>query len=314
MKKTMLILPLTAALLAACGSTTPIPVTLNTLTVGGVTGPLKIEAPAKLTVTATGTDGIPFTAPASFTSSDPNVVAVAADGTLTVRHLTTRPVTLTVTEAGKTASLDVTTYGLDFAPGTYNSGTTSGIAFTTRFVDSAGNGVTTDSPVTYTGPAGFNNGAPSNATYPAILKTGSGQITLAVAPVSGTYTAILTTGGVTYSKTATLDATSLLPTPKGVTAVPTTQNVTFSGTLPVGATRVGGFAYSNASKAYVASSSIRGGTLPSTLPWNTPIAPGDYGLLIVTRVYFGTDNSTSGDPMPDQANASYVYLPSVTIN
>jgi hypothetical protein len=315
MNKKMLILPLTAALLAACGGA-PIPVTLNTLTLGGVTGPLKVEGSAKLAVTATGTDGNPFTGTATFTSSDPNVVSVAADGTLNVRHVSTRPVTLTVTEAGKTASVDVTTYGLDFATGTYNYGgpylTTE---FTTRFIDANGNDLSTATPLTIQGPAGFNNDAPYTNPYPASLK---GAATISdfstAAAIPGKYTATITVGGVTYTKSATLDTQSILPQPKDVTIAPTTQNFMLSGTLPAGTGRVSVFAYSNATKTYVANNAGRIPTVPSTNSWNMPITPGSYFFLFIARSYLGANDAKSGDPFPDQANASNVYSPAINVN
>jgi hypothetical protein len=314
MKKNMLILPLTAALLAACGGA-PVPVTLNTLTVGGVTGPLKIEAPAKLTVTATGTDGNPFTGTATFTSSDPNVVAVAADGSLTVRHLSTVPVTLTVTEAGKTASLDVKTYGLDFAPGTllYSNGTV-GTAVAIRYIDAAGNGLAADAPLSIQGPAGFNKGAALTATYPKAFGTSPllSDAYYNVTALDGQYVATLTVGDTTFTKTATLNTKSLLGLPKNINISVTRTDVTVTGTLPDGTGRLNINVLNSSDSSTTAASTPNIYSVPTTVALSKPLNPGAYQASVIARSsYFNANVVTT--PMPDQVNMAYLYIP-ITVN
>ena len=302
MKKTLLILPLTAALLAACGSA-PIPVTLNTLTVGGVSNTLQISAPAKLAVTATGSDGNPFTGTATFTSSDPNIIAVAADGTLDVRHLSVAPVILTASEAGKTATVTVSTYGLDVAGGTYSysNSPVPGSFFVMALRNADGSSVDTTTPVTIQGPAAFNNGAALNFdTKGATLNYYAFATLPKVQSVTGTYTATATVGGVVFSKTFSIDSAQLQPLASGVTLSLSQAGYTASGTLPAGSPLVFAAVYNTSAigSTRALTTLPQSGTLPS------PITPGQtyyYG------VYAQNYNGPEGKTFPDQVNRSYNY-------
>ena len=318
MNKKMLILPLTAALLAACGSATPpVPVTLSTLTVGGVGSTLQISAPAKLTVTATGTDGNPFTGTASFTSSDPNVVAIAADGTLTVRHLSVVPVVLTASEGGKTASVTITTYGLDVAGGTYTlslpgsaAGTTTttvGSNFILALRNADGSAVNTDTTVTLQGPATFNGGATLSTTLNNTTVSSYGVYRRSSVPiVTGTYTATATVGGVLFSKTFVIDATQMQPLASGVALNLTKTGYAASGTLPAYSPLVFGVAYT--STVTISTDFFK--ALPQSGNLTSPLVVGQqYSYGVYAQNYVGT----SGQPFPDQANRSFFYLGSVII-
>ncbi|WP_407542960.1 hypothetical protein Q0M94_25125 (plasmid) [Deinococcus radiomollis] len=312
MKKTLLILPLTAALLAACQGT-PVPVTLNTLTLGGVSSTLQVSAPAKLTVTATGSDGNPYTDTATFTSSDPSVVAVASDGTLTVRHLSTAPVVLTVNEAGKTASMTVTTYGLDVAGGTYIFGGTPNAApgynFILALTNADGTAVKTDTTVTIQGPATFNGGAAlpltvNNATVNNYVFSRRSTVPI----VTGTYTATATVGGVVYSKTFTVDAAQIQPFAGGVALNVTKTGYAASGTLPAGSPLVYGVVVAQDSS--IVSTTDFFSALPKTGNLTAPLVVGQqYYYGVYAQSYIGT----SGKPFPDQVNRSFIYVGSSTI-
>jgi hypothetical protein len=305
MMKTMLILPLTAALLAACGSTTPIPVTLNTLTVGGVSNTLQISAPAKLAVTATGSDGNPYTGTATFTSSDPSVVAVAADGTLTVRHLSVAPVVLTVSKAGKTASATVTTYGLNAAGGTNKSSENAdtvalGSNFLVAFRNADGTASKTETAVTIQGPATFNGGAAVTTAISGTVNYG-GYRGASLPIKTGTYTATATVGGVVYSKTFTVDATQVQPYASGVTVNLTQNGYAASGTLPDRSAQVYGVAYNTTSRILSYTENFL--ALPQTGPLD--------GLLVVGQqynvgVYAQSYSLSSNKPFPEQVNRSFI--------
>lgn len=313
MKKTMLILPLTAALLAACQGATPVPVTLNTLTLGGVSSTLQISAPAKLAVSATGSDGNPYTGTATFTSSDPSVIAVAADGTLTVRHLSVAPVVLTVSEAGKTASTTVTTYGLDVVGGTYRytggANNAPGYNFLLALRNADGTAVKTDTTVTVQGPSTFNGGAvltflSNNNTVDryAVYRDS------AVPSVSGTYTATANVAGVVYNKTFTIDATQVQPFASGLSLNITRTGYAASGTLPDGSPLVYGVIITSNNIGISSTDFLT--ALPATGNLSTPLVVGQqYAYGAYAQNFLGT----SGKPFPDQVNRSFTYIGSTTI-
>ncbi len=307
MNKPTSLLPLTFALLTAC-SGTPGPATLGTLTLGGVSGPLQISSPAKLSVTATDTGGNTYVAAPTFTSSDPNVISVTADGTLSVRHLSTAPVVLSVTVDGRSASLTATTYGLDVAGGTYQlaGAATPGSTFIAVFRDAAGHTVTSDTPFTVQGPGSFNAGNPVTSTLYAVGPTGYAlSYDSKVPAISGTYTASLNVAGTAYSKTFSIDAAQLQPFAGGVSATVTSAGYTAQGTLPAS-----GCAY-----LYVYTASAALGTsgclkaLPASGTWTPPLPVGAAYLGAFAASY----SRTSGTPFPDQVNRSFSSLGSVNI-
>ncbi len=314
-KKFILFLPLTAALITACGGTSaPTPAaTLSTLTLSGVSAPLQISGNAKLTVTATGSDGQPFAGTPIFTSSDSNVVSVAADGTLNVRHLSVAPVVLTVSEGGKNATLNVTTYGLDAAGGTFSDATTTasgklGSQFSVVFRNADGSTLTADTQVTIQGPSSFNAGAAVNITTFATttLSDYDSYWNNSVPSVSGSYTATATVAGVVYRKTFTVDSTSALPRPTGVNLSNTATGFTVSGALPSGAANLNVVIYNDTTTLRFSSDLT---SLPYNGTWNTPIPKGTY----YTGTYATSFTGTSGATFPDQINRSFAYFADLVV-
>lgn len=311
MKKNLLILSVTAALISACGSTPPTPVTLDTLTLGGVGSTLLISSNAKLTVNATGTDGQPFAGTPTFTSSAPSAIAVAGDGSLTVRHLSVAPVTLTATENGKTATVNVTTYGLDVVGGTYltrSNAKAPGYQFLLAVRDASGNPLMADTSITIQGPVGFNGGA-------AITRTGGKGATPssytvvsndAVPVVSGSYTASTTVAGTVFSRTFSIDATQVLPLASSVNLNVTASGYTASGTLPAGSPRLYGVVYSPSAIVAVTSNLT---ALPVSGTFTTPLTSGTYNTGVFAQDFLGP----AGGAFPDQVNRSFNYLAPVTI-
>lgn len=311
MKKLALLFPLTFALLTAC-SGTPVPPTLGTLTLGGVSGPLQISADAKLFAVATDTSGNPYPGTPTFTSSDPKVISVAPDGALSVRHLSTAGVVLSVTEGGKAASVTATTFGLDVSGGTCQMAGTGaetsmpGSAFIAVFRDAAGKTVSSDTPFTVQGPAGYNAGKPVTSTLYATGPVGYSLETLGSVPaLSGNYTANITVSGAAYSKTFAVDAAQLQPFASGVSAVITSSGYAAGGTLPAS-----GCAY-----LYVYTAADTLGTtgclnvLPTSGAWVRPLPAGTafVGTFAVSYA------QSSGAPFPDQVNRSFNALGSVTL-
>jgi len=307
MKKLLLCLPITVALITACGQGNVVPpaATLSTLTLSGVTGPLQISVPAQLTVTATGSDGKPFSGTPTFTSSDPNVVAVDANGGLQVRHLSASPVTLSVSEGGKTAILTTTTYGLDATGGTlkYDSGLGTDVFL--AFRDSAGNALTSDTSVNVQGPAGFNQNKPVTYTLPKGTTVSDYLFYASTmrAPVTGAYTATLIQNGTTFTKTFNLDASQILPPLTSVTVTSDASKYALSGTLPVGVASV------QLEIVDAQNQTVRVGNLLKSLPygatWNVALPSGSYSNLLIAYSV-DTDASLS---FPDQLNTGFASSP-----
>ncbi|GGR16816.1 hypothetical protein [Deinococcus ruber] len=309
MKKIVLFLPVTAALITACGATST-PATLSTLVLGGVTSPLQISGDAKLSVVATDTNGQPFAGTPTFTSSDPNVIAVAADGVLNVRHLSTAPVVLTASEGGKSATLSVTTYGLDAFGGTYNSQVTDtkvGYYFAFAFREKNGDSNPIDTPLTLQGPVGFNKGFPIDATLltQSTLTSRTAKSNRDVPIVSGLYTASSTVNGVLFTKTFVLDGAKILETPNKVNVSVSKLGYTATGTTPTGVESLYTDVFADSTDE-ITDNLIQ---LPKSGNWETPLPPGTYYVTTSARSY----NASFGKPFPDQVNRSEYYQGQVVI-
>jgi len=261
-----------------------------------------------LTVSAIGSDGQPYRGTPTFTSSDPNAVAVAADGSLTVKHLNLAPVTLTVTEAGKSATLQVTTFGLDAAGGTDPTQLDREVEvnsfFAATFRDANGNIAPTGTEAMIQGPADFNGGAP----YTIRLKKNFSYIVGAPKFVAGQYTATATVGGQTFVRTFKMDGSTTLAIPKSIQLSATRTTYTATGTFPAGAVLADALLYSTESAAFEFTNDIT--QLPSTASWQTPLAAGNYGVSI-TAYSFDFDIKKS---LPDQINVATYYGSAITVN
>jgi hypothetical protein len=71
---------------------------------------------------------------------------------------------------------------------------------------------------TLRGPAGWNGGAEyANRTAPNLIERGWGRLHTSVAAVSGSYESSITVSGETYTASAGLDASQVLPAPQNIT-------------------------------------------------------------------------------------------------
>ncbi|WP_407541302.1 hypothetical protein Q0M94_07960 [Deinococcus radiomollis] len=307
MKRLLLLAPVTAALMTACPASTPIPlpVTLASLTLSGVSGPLLIDNSAKLTVTATGSDGQTFAGTPIFTSSDANAVFVAADGTVMARHLSSTPVVITASLGAKTATINVATYGLDATGGTYSSlykaspSTTNASAFTAAFKDSSGATLTSGS-VSVAGPAAYNSGKAVSFDLSTSLGVSNFVKSVNFSPlVSGSYTASITLSGKIYTKTFILDASKALTPPSGVILTSTATTYELKGAAPTGAAGGVKAVLADQSGQFKAESAWSQ-TLPSGGNWNTPVVSGTYAALVISSSTLLSQTTS----FPDQLNLS----------
>ncbi|PYE51048.1 Ig-like domain-containing protein [Deinococcus yavapaiensis] len=230
----LLVLTLT---LAACntGPTTPTPSSID-LTGTPASNKAKVNGTYDLDATVKGTDGTTIpSATVTWTSSDTNVATVDANGVVTIKKLGDTSVTITASTGSVTRSVQLDTYGLDLAVGTYNLAVTdTPTIFGTIFAKVRrpdGTAPTPAAAVTLTGPTGWNNNQTVTLNVPAINlpnKTFTAA-TYASPAVAGTYRATTTINGEVYEDTAVLDVAQVLPTPTNVT-------VTAASTTSVSAT------------------------------------------------------------------------------
>ncbi|WP_170131144.1 fibronectin type III domain-containing protein [Deinococcus yavapaiensis] len=207
------------------------------------TNNLKINEPSQLTAVAKDASGNVLTGKTfSFTSSNPDVVTVDANGNVTANRLTSdnTPVTITASVDGKTSNqFNVTTYGLEFAVGTFNRsalGMSNTFAHFVKLRLPDGSFPPAGSGLDITGPGDWNGGVPDTGLT---INRGTAQsaIGLNTNPATpGIYNASTTIAGQTYTASATLDASSLLPpvTNVQVTNV-TASDVTVTWSPAVGA-------------------------------------------------------------------------------
>jgi len=288
-------------------------VTLDTLTLGGIDSALLIDAPAKLIVTATGSDGRPFPGIPTFTSSDPNVVNVSADGTLTVKHLNLKPITLTATENGKSATVNVDTYGLDATGGTFQTPTSNNISelgynFILAFRDANGDPPAVDAFFDIQGPTAFNVGAPvvRSMNKGATVQGYAWIRDPSVPIISGTYTASGTVAGVIYSKTFTLNAAQVQAIASDVNVEFDAFGYTVTGTLPAGSPLSYGVLYSEAQGKRIGNlDSFM--DLPFAGRFDQPLTKGTYYIGVFAQSY----HEERHEAFPDQINVSAKLVESI---
>ncbi len=321
------------AVLSACGGA---PSSSTTLDLEGQTS-LAVGAPASLTATLRGLSGNALFTTATYTSSQPDVIAVDAQGQLTVKRLTAtdRPVVLTASAEGKRATLMVSTYGLELAVGTYVWNLQRPEAKPGRFV-----------AVRYRPESGesqastFTVIAPNdeNLTCTLFVKDTNGWCWWALPDATkypaGEYRASLPQNGVTYETTASLPAPeAVLDFVKGATASGNGREVTFSGEVPANS----GWLYAYVGNRRLETSSLAGQRMGSgavlrgqgAAQSDDPMAVSVYatglpttlqvGAAVPAGAYEGWITAMSGnlasfdEVLPEQFNVSATFGGTVTL-
>ncbi|ULH18281.1 hypothetical protein MF271_22725 (plasmid) [Deinococcus sp. KNUC1210] len=285
----------------------PVPPVLANLQITGIESPLQISQPAQVRVNATDTSGQPFVGTPTYTSSDPNVIAVMSDGTLDVRHLSTTPVLLTVEENGIKATKSVTTYGLDVSGGTYHDWIGDGAPTTNiimAFRDAQGNANTTDIPVSIALNSSTNNTS-TNVTLFAgsTIKNFSRSFNLKGA--AGYYKASANINGMAFYKVFPIDYTYYLDLPNKITFTSNSSDYSMKGALPSGAATIKG-RISNSTLSQTTPNIL---SLPASGTWDHPLSSGTYSLALEAMDY----NSDSGQPFPDRVNYSWYPVGNISI-
>ncbi|QFP77576.1 hypothetical protein [Deinococcus sp. AJ005] len=319
------------AVLSACGGGDLTP-TAATLELTGGTS-LAVGASAQLSAVLRDVNGQALPTQVTYTSSQPGVIGVDAPGNLTVKRLTATdsPVKITASAGGKTATLVVSTYGLELAVGTYvwnlqPFGAAPGRFIAVRYRPESGETQASTFTVTAPGneslscelsPKNINNwcwwALPDATKYPA-----------------GEYRAGLIQNGLVYATTATLPKPgATLGFVDGGAATINQRAVTFGGKLPADAK----WLYSYVANSRVETSSLtsrqtavlRGQAeqpgdplavsvystaLPTTLNVGSAVTAGSYDTWITAM---SGDLSSFADVLPEQFNVSATFSGKVTL-
>lgn len=306
-------------LLAACNpATPPVPAVKTTASVSvGGPGSFKIGDAASVTATAKDSAGNALSGHTfTWTSSAPNVVAVDAGGTLSVKRLSAAPVILSARDGETVGTLSVTTYGLELTMGTYNfaPGTSSAKVGTTALVKfrAPGNTFTGSNTVQLSGPADVSS-------LKLQINPGSGNQTYAwygssAAPVSGSYAATVTVDGVKYTSIDILNMASLLSGfQNGSLKLTGSTDYELSGSFASGVTffRPVFFDDSKSSADPITFNLTPIDDLPSSYTFSPALPKGSYTPVIDS---FNQDYRSFAALTPEEFNFSRTLLPSTSIN
>lgn len=321
------------AVLGACGGVSP---TSATLALEGQAS-VAVGAPASVAAALRDAGGNLLPAAAvTYTSSQPSVIEVDAQGQLTVKRLTAtnRPVDITASADGRTATLAVSTYGLELAVGTYvwnlqPAGATPGRFVAVRYRPESGEAEAS----TYTVTAPGNETLTCPLSQNAVERSCWWALPDATRYPVGDYRATLAQNGVTYETTASLPAPeSVLGFVDGATATGNQRNVTFAGEVPANA----GWLYAYVSRGRVETSSLQGPRLGGTVvrgqvaaQADDPLAVSVYATALPTTLqvgasvpagaYEGWITAMSGnlasfdEVLPEQFNVSATFGGMVTL-
>lgn len=312
MRKLTLPFLLLSLALTACGGgdtdTTP----QTGLTLSGDTF---IEIGKSAAVTLKDSNGNPITSGVSYSSDQPNVVAVDSAGNLTVKHLTAtdKPVTITATANGKNAALQVKTFGLEMSVGSYVSSyspsATTYIA--TRYRSTGAN--VRYAPITITSPSGSTDNCTAtgrNATEVACVHY------LSVPPSAGIFTASMTSGSLKASaSTSFSDLNARLPLVTNPSVKLNGRTATCSGILANGIGEVSCVLSSN----YLTKDDLLGeyifgsGQTGKSLPIDVIIMDELNGSLSSQLTAYTTDPYDFSQIMDGQVNVSYVSANNVNV-
>ncbi|WP_162176603.1 hypothetical protein [Deinococcus frigens] len=323
------------AVLSACGGGSPAP-TAAALELTGSTS-LAIGAPARLSAVVRDSSGSVLPSAVTYTSSQPNVIDVDAGGNLTVKRLTATnwPVEVTASAGGKTATLVISTYGLELAVGTYvwnlqPAGAAPGRFIAVRYRPQSGG--TEASTFTVTAPGN------ERLTCTLSFKDINGWCWWALPDATkfpaGEYRATLVQNGVTYATTAALpQSKATLGFVAGATATINQRNVTFAGKVPAGSR----WLYSYVAKSRIERSSLNGMGLESagitgsrsTPPVEDRLAVSVYSTALPAALKVGADVpagsydtwitamsgnlSSFAEVLPEQFNVSATFGGKVTL-
>jgi streptogramin lyase len=175
-----------------------VPATGQTIKLENAPQTLDLGQSVQLNATVTQPDGTPIAGPQpklTWTSSDPSVIAVNANGLIAAKRLGGALVSVAVTDAPATGTqVSVTVQGLEATGGTLNVNDKSlGVAARLRYSDEFGNPATQSYNVTLTGPSGWNGGQPLAAKVtvpppePGMGRSSINIFTTEVPAVNGAY-------------------------------------------------------------------------------------------------------------------------------
>lgn len=275
-----------SVLLSACGGeSTP---AVAELALTGKTS-VAVGVPESLTAVLRDVSGKSIAGTVTYTSDQPGVIEVDAQGKLTVKRLsaTGKPVTVTASAGSQKATLKIATYGLELAVGSYVWSTQPAEVAPGRFIAvryRPESGSTQASTFTVTIPGGQSEPLQCGLSLNDVNGWCWWSLPIGTKYPAGEYRASLIQNGVTYTTTA------LVPTSGGtlafVAAAKATvnaRNVTFAGAVPA----AGRWIYSYVANERVEASGLIGSRIhaPQRLSSQAePLAAGNLAVSVYSTV------------------------------
>lgn len=302
-----------ALLLGSCnpnGGNTPSGKPVGNITLTG-DNTLEVGKDAKVTPSVTDTDGKAITAQVTYTSDQPNVIAVDNAGNLTVKRLTAtdKPVTITATAGDKSATFQITTYGLEMALGTYNwsyrkADEQPGVYVTTRFRPESGKTVVGELTIKSPNESKTRKIEPDNTSdsHDSIFTGGSKF-------PAGEYTAILNQGKKQYTAKAIINSVDeIISLFTDATTKVTGRNITISGTMPNNAKSVMVFIVKEDDRSI--GNYWKSASLPITIKAPDKYTAGKYNVQVAL---FSTDYTNYNEILPEVIHRSTTFLEKITL-
>lgn len=272
--------------------------------------PVEIGQSVLLFTEAKDAAGQRLTAALTFTSSQPDVVSVTADGRLYVNRLNVKgqPVTVTVRAGEQTDSIQVTTYGLDLRGGTIRTQEGLHPLFWAAFRDAEGNTPTETINVMVTPPQNFRLPAGiENRVIEAGIYGGRPSFSYSqrLTAVSGAYQAEVTVKDRIYQKTIDIDVSRAVGPLLGFSANLTPTSVEITGALPKNATEVSASVYITGASSKFFARTLSVAELPAALLLSRPLPPGAYAAGLS---FNGDLTVMQPDAVPEQVHVGSFTL------
>jgi hypothetical protein len=198
-----------AITLTACPVTTP---TVSSIVVSGITAPLKLGSSATLIAKALDQNSLELTAQTfTWTSSNPDIASVDANGTISAKRLGNAKIT--ATNSSIKGEMTIKTFGLEVVGGTYTaSDGVLGTAVTYKAIGADGNPPPAGTGLKIIGPSGWRPGKPPVQLTLSAPRAWALQFTglYKSVPVTGTYQAEMTINAQTFTTSFDIDATKTI--------------------------------------------------------------------------------------------------------
>lgn len=307
---------LLSALLGACGGE-PTPV-ISVLELTGDTS-VAVGTPGNLKTVLRDASGNVIAGTVTYTSDQPGVIEVDAQGKLTVKRLSAagKPVAVTASAGDKRVTLKISTYGLELAVGNYVWNTQPAGAAPGRFIAvryRPESGKTQASTFTVTVPGGQSEPLNCGLSLNDVNGWCWWSLPIGTKYPAGEYRASLLQNGVTYATTALLQRPrEVLAFVAGAKATVNTRDVTFSGGLPPASRWI--YSYVASSRAEnQTDGEVVASAYSTALPTTLKVGPQKTSRTYDTWVTAMSGNLSSfAEVLPEQFNVSATFAGQITL-